>query len=99
MSKLVTPETYFIGATAINFNEIERYLKETDQEEFLLEIVAAKNEGLSEGEILCSFYAKLCYASLVLGKNDNISKVRSIVQKSPGYFYYRFISIRARLNR
>jgi thymidylate synthase (FAD) len=54
------------------------YLKDTDQEVFHEEILQAAEEGLSDGEILCSFYAKLCYASLRVGKNKNISKTRSI---------------------
>lgn len=51
---------------------------DTDQEVFLEEIEQAEKEGLSGGEILCSFYAKLCYASLSLGKNKNITKIRAI---------------------
>jgi len=74
----VLPKTYFTGATAINIKEIKRYLKDTDQEEFMEEITNGLEENLSEGEILCSFYAKLCYASLTNRKNKNISKVRSI---------------------
>lgn len=74
----VSPSVYFIGETSINFNEIERYLSDTDQLDFLETISEARKEGLSDGEILCSFYAKLCYASLTLGKNQNISKVRDI---------------------
>lgn len=74
----VIPKTYFIGATAVNFTEITEYLKDTDQLEFIEEIHQALNEGINHGEILCSFYAKLCYASLTNRKNKNISKVRSI---------------------
>lgn len=78
MNKLVTPETYFVGATALDLSEIIRYLHDTDQEEFLGEITEAIKEGLNTGEILCSFYAKACYASLTNKKNKNISKTRSI---------------------
>jgi thymidylate synthase (FAD) len=74
----VTPETYFVGATAINFSELHRYLRDTDQEEFRAVVNAALDEGLSDGEILVSFYAKLCYAALTTKKNDNISRVRDI---------------------
>lgn len=76
--KLVKPETYFVGATAVNYFEIIRYLEDTDQKEFLESINQAKVEGLSDGEILCSFYAKLCYAALTTKKNENISRVRDI---------------------
>lgn len=74
----VLPKTYWFGATALNFEEIKRYLKDTNQTEFLFDIEQARAEGLNEGEILCSLYAKLCYKSLVLGQNDNLSKIRSI---------------------
>tara|TARA_R110000772_G_scaffold249530_2_gene363820 strand:+ start:15702 stop:16496 length:795 start_codon:yes stop_codon:yes gene_type:complete len=78
MSELVKPETYWLGATTVNWNEMERYLKDTDQESFLEEIAAARDEGLNDGEILCSFYAKACYAALTTEKNKNISRVRCI---------------------
>lgn len=78
MSKLVTPQTYLVGYTCLDTQGITEYLNNTGQEGFLEEIEQAIKEGLSQGEILCSFYAKLCYASLVLGKNENISKTRSI---------------------
>lgn len=84
MSKIVKPETYWVGCTSLNIDELQRYLRETDQFDFMDEIIAAKNEGLSDGEILCSFYAKLCYASLVVGKNENITKTRSIYKNLLG---------------
>lgn len=76
--KLVTPETYFVGATAANFDELRRYLEDTDQMEFWDAMGSAQMEGLSDGEILISYYAKLCYAALTTKKNENISKVRNI---------------------
>lgn len=76
--KLVTPETYFVGATAANFDELRRYLEDTDQMEFWDAMGSAQTEGLSDGEILISYYAKLCYAALTTKKNENISKVRNI---------------------
>ena len=84
MGNLKTPETFWVGYTALNIEEIKSYLKYTQQEEFLEDITNASNSGLSDGEILCSFYAKLCYASLVLGKNENISKIRSIEDNIAG---------------
>lgn len=74
----VLPKTFLVGQTKINLSGLILYLEETNQLEFLEDITQAKNEGLSEGEILCSFYAKLCYASLTNKKNKNISKIRSI---------------------
>lgn len=76
--QLVQPQTYFVGATAVDFDELQRYLKDTDQLEFWDAILAAKAEGLSDGEILISYYAKLCYAALTTRKNENISQVRNI---------------------
>ena len=46
--------------------------------EFVEAINEAKKQGLNQGEILCSFYAKLCYASLTDKKNKNITKTRDI---------------------
>ena len=76
--ELVLPKTYLTGYTSLNTEGLLEYLQDTKQTEFLSEMEQAHKEGLSDGEILCSFYAKLCYASLVMGKNDNITKIRSI---------------------
>jgi hypothetical protein len=76
--KLVTPKTYFVGATAVNFDELQRYLEDTDQTEFWDVMQMAASEGLSGGEILVSYYAKLCYSALTTKKNENISQVRNI---------------------
>ncbi len=77
-NKLVTPKTYLTGFTSINTDGLIEYLQDTDQTEFIQDIDDAKTQGLSEGEILCSFYAKMCYASLTTKKNKNISKIRGI---------------------
>lgn len=72
------PRVYLIGYTNIDLNSLFIYLQDTDQIEFAEEIQQAQSEGLDNGEILCSFYAKLCYASLTNKKNKNITKVRAI---------------------
>lgn len=72
------PQVFFIGYTELNMGELIRYLEYTNQTEFLKDINEAKINGLSSGEILCSFYAKACYSSLTTKKNKNISKTRSI---------------------
>lgn len=79
-AKLVKPKVYFIGATALNTSELNSYLTDTGQEIFMQEIAQAMESGLNAGEVLCSFYAKACYASLTDFKNKNISKVRGIYE-------------------
>lgn len=74
----VLPKVFLIGSTALYLDSLLEYLKYTDQLEFFDEIQNAKEEGISDGEIMCSFYAKLCYASLTNRKNKNITKVRAI---------------------
>jgi|HubBroStandDraft_4_1064222.scaffolds.fasta_scaffold221302_2 thymidylate synthase (FAD) len=74
----VLPKVFFIGATSVDLNSLIEYLNYTDQYEFVEDIESARIQGINEGEILCSFYAKLCYSSLTDKKNKNISKVRSI---------------------
>jgi flavin-dependent thymidylate synthase len=70
--KIVTPKVYMVGSTQFLKAELEQYLVETGNEEFL-DILT----GCDQMDI-CSFYAKLCYKSLSLGKNRNISKTRDI---------------------
>lgn len=78
MGKLVVPEVYLVGYSVLNMPEIERYLKSSGNDSFLQSISDAREEGLSDGEILCSMMAKLCYASLSLGKNKNVTRIRDI---------------------
>ena len=78
LKNFVKPKTYLIGYTEANLEGLKEYLTDTNQEVFLAEIEQAQSEGINNGEILCSFYAKLCYASLSIGKNKNISKIRAI---------------------
>lgn len=58
------------------------YLEQTDQEEFLdaLHAYTTWTPGTEPLDPLClvSFYAKLCYKSLVEGKNANVTKIREI---------------------
>jgi len=74
----VLPKTYLIGYTEVNLQGLKDYLHDSGQEVFLEEIEQAQREGLNNGEILCSFYAKLCYASLTTGKNKNITRIRAV---------------------
>lgn len=76
MAENKTPKTFLIGITQPNFQGIIDYLEYTEQIEFIDELNAAYEEL---GSIcLVSFYAKLCYKSLVLGKNANVSRVRDV---------------------
>ena len=78
------PKVYLVGYTTIDIAELEEYLKDTDQVEFWEEIKEALDAGLDVGEILCSFYAKACYASLTTKKNKNITRTRSIYDNIVG---------------
>ncbi len=76
--QFVQPATFLIGATGILGDGLYDYLHTTGNEVFTLAIEEAKAQGLSDGECLVSLYAKLCYASLTEGHNNNISRTRSI---------------------
>lgn len=76
----VMPKTYLVGFSQIYLPGLEEYLKDTDQLQFLEMLNQAKEENVSEGAALCSFYAKLCYKSLVEGKNANVTKIRNIMK-------------------
>lgn len=78
MSRLVEPKTFLIGTTGVLEEGLIAYLRATDQLDFLRDIEQAQASGVTMPEILCSFYAKLCYMSLVPGKNENLTKIRPI---------------------
>jgi thymidylate synthase (FAD) len=75
---LVDPKVYLIGYTDVDMNALWAYLNDTGQQDFMTSVKGAQQAGLSNGEILCSLYAKLCYKSLTVGKNANITGVRDI---------------------
>lgn len=80
----VQPKTFIVGVTQPDMDGILAYLEATDQVEFLEDLVAA---NAAHGSIcLASMYAKMCYKSLVLGKNSNVSKIRSIKDNIKGTF-------------
>lgn len=74
----VKPKVYLIGSTQIDKEGLYNYLQETDNLAFQ-EILT----GIDQMDIV-SFYAKLCYKSLSLGHNDNVSKVRDIASNFIG---------------
>jgi thymidylate synthase (FAD) len=84
--RFVEPKVYLVGATKLDIDGLRAYLKGTGQEEFVKDVLSAKNSSISDAEILCSFYAKLCYSSLVPGRNKNIDKMRSVGANLCGCF-------------
>ena len=76
--QFVEPSVYFTGFTAVNEKELIRYLKDSDNSDFMESYLEARKTGLSPAECLCSMYAKLCYNALSVGKNANVSRVRDI---------------------
>jgi thymidylate synthase (FAD) len=76
----VKPAVFLTGYTAAYSAGIQNYLKHSNQLEFMDDIHEATRSGISDAEILCSLYAKLCYKSLVEGKNANVKKTRSIAK-------------------
>lgn len=78
MGKLVEPQVFLVGYTTIDRNGLDAYLQASGNEDFLQSLTAARVSGLSDAECLISMMAKLCYASLTLGKNNNITRVRDI---------------------
>jgi thymidylate synthase ThyX len=93
MGKLVSPKVYLVGHTVLDMEGIERYLEDSGNLDFLETIKDARSGGLSDGEILCSMFAKLCYASLTVGKNQNISRVRDIESNIKGCFDSAHLSV------
>jgi thymidylate synthase (FAD) len=78
MGNFVKPQVHLVGFTEVHEPGLHGYLKATNQLGFWDTYLAARNDGLTGGEALCSVYAKLCYKSLVLGTNANVVKVRDI---------------------
>lgn len=78
MGQLVRPKVYFVGCTEVREAGLFEYLKDTGQDDFIATYEQARKEGLNSGEALCSVFAKMCYKSLVVGKNANVSRVRDV---------------------
>jgi thymidylate synthase (FAD) len=78
MPQLVSPKVFLVGYTTADMGGITDYLRYTKQEDFLASWQAAMDVGIQPGEALCSLFAKLCYKSLVLGKNANVKRVRDV---------------------
>lgn len=78
MSRFVTPAVFQVGYTTMDMRGLKDYLKHTRQEAFLKTLTEAELDNVEAGEVLVSTFAKLCYKSLVVGENANISQVRDI---------------------
>ena len=78
MGKFVLPKTFMLGYSEVNMAGLKEYLEYTKQTDFLTSLTEAMEAGVSAAECLISFYAKLCYKSLVIGKNSNLKRVRDI---------------------
>lgn len=77
--RFVQPRVFPTTTTVIDVEGLNQYLDYTGQEQFLEAMNEASRAGLSDAEIICSFYSKLCYKSLVAdGRNANITKTRDI---------------------
>lgn len=78
LGMFVEPKVFLIGYTSPTISEIHDYLEYTGNEEFMRELAIADRQGVQPAEALISFYAKLCYKSLSVGHNANVSQVRGI---------------------
>lgn len=78
MPRFVEPKVFFVGATVVDNGALFQYLEYTGNGEFVDTITAARAGGCTDAEILISLMAKLCYKSLTLGQNANISRTRDI---------------------
>ena len=67
-----------VAQTSLCRDGIIEYLEATGNEEFIDTIDSSLADGLSELEVLVSMMAKLCYKSLTLGHNSNITRVRDV---------------------
>ncbi len=76
--RFVKPEVYSIGFQVIDNEGLNRYLQDSGNEDFAESMRAAREKGVSDAEIICSMYSKLCYRALTLGKNANVTRVRDI---------------------
>ena len=84
MPSHVLPQAYFVGYPTIDMAELIRYLIDSGNMEFLDTIDAARAGGVTDASILCSYYAKLCYAALRVGPNLNVERVRDIPDNVAG---------------
>lgn len=78
MADLVQPRTFLVGATGLDVAGLADYLEYTQNQDFSLSVSAALANKCSDGECLASMAAKVCYKSLTLGQNANVTRIRDI---------------------
>ena len=97
-SPFVKPSVFLIGFTEVDDSELLRYLKHTHNEDFITLYRKALDSGVKSAECLASFFAKLCYSSLSLGKNDNITQTRDIPSNLAACFEHGHSSVFGHIN-
>ena len=78
------PKTFLVGVTQPDMEGLIDYLRHTGQEEFMQSLHEWQREHPRDPLCLVSFYAKLCYKSLVLGKNANVTRIRDMEDNITG---------------
>jgi thymidylate synthase (FAD) len=84
MGRLVGPKVFLVGASEMNLKGVRAYLEYTGQQEFLEDLAKAEAAGVPSGLAVCSLFAKLCYKTVVPGKNANVEKTRPIKNNLEG---------------
>ncbi len=78
----MNPRTFLVGMTDVDMSGLNDYLEHTKQLSFMDDFQMFDREHSAIG--ICSFYAKLCYKSLTLGRNANVTAIRDIEDNIKG---------------
>lgn len=84
------PKVYLVGMTQPNWQGIQQYLEDTQQTDFASSWDAFVGNPMTDAAVgdsaiaMVSMFAKMCYASLVLGKNANVTRIRDIEDNIKG---------------
>lgn len=77
-NRFVKPSVYLVGKSVMCDDGVKKFLTDSDNLEFWDDIVSARSDGLSDAEIMSSLFAKMCYRSLTVKHNSNVTRVRDI---------------------
>lgn len=69
----VQPQVYLIGAPALDYDEIEEYLKEVGGESWMERV---DTDGDADAQNLVEFAGRFCYRSWEPGLNPNVTRIR-----------------------